>query len=113
MMHHLNAKPRARSAVLPAVLSALLAVLLAGCTTFQPGGIGTGGAAGAAFRSERLVDEARRVGLPQSEVEKLAAWWPAGSVSRKREDAEEAIGLRGQLAVVRSEIKALLQILQG
>ena len=33
--------------------------------------------------------------------------------SRKREDAEEAIGLRGQLAAVRSEIKALLQILQG
>ena len=33
--------------------------------------------------------------------------------SRKREDAEESIGLRGQLAAVRSEIKALLQILQG
>ena len=33
--------------------------------------------------------------------------------SRKREDAEEAIGLREQLASVRSEIKSLLQILQG
>jgi DNA-binding transcriptional MerR regulator len=33
--------------------------------------------------------------------------------SRKREDAEESIGLRGQLAAVRSEIKSLLQILQG
>ena len=36
----------------------------------------------------------------------------AGSF-RKREDAEEAIGLREQLASVRSEIKSLLQILQG
>jgi DNA-binding transcriptional MerR regulator len=33
--------------------------------------------------------------------------------SRKREDAEESIGLREQLASVRSEIKSLLQILQG
>ena len=33
--------------------------------------------------------------------------------SRKREDAEESIGLREQLAAVRSEIKSLLQILQG
>jgi DNA-binding transcriptional MerR regulator len=33
--------------------------------------------------------------------------------SRKREDAEEAIGLREQLASVRSEIKSILQILQG
>ena len=56
MMHHLNAKPCARSAVLQrradcpgCVLPAVL--LLAGCTTFQPGGLGTGGAASAAFRS--------------------------------------------------------------
>ena len=33
--------------------------------------------------------------------------------SRKREDAEESIGLRDQLAAVRSEIKSILQILQG
>ena len=33
--------------------------------------------------------------------------------SRKREDAEESIGLREQLASVRSEIKSILQILQG
>ena len=33
--------------------------------------------------------------------------------SRKREDAEESIGLREQLSAVRSEIKSLLQILQG
>ena len=33
--------------------------------------------------------------------------------SRKREDAEESIGLREQLAAVRSEIKSILQILQG
>jgi len=33
--------------------------------------------------------------------------------SRKREDAEESIGLREQLASVRSEIKSVLQILQG
>ena len=31
----------------------------------------------------------------------------------KREDAEESIGLREQLASVRSEIKSILQILQG
>ncbi len=33
--------------------------------------------------------------------------------SRKREDAEDSIGLREQLASVRSEIKSILQILQG
>lgn len=55
-MHHLNAKPRARSAVSTTVRTALLALLpavllLAGCTPFQPAGAGTGEAARAAFRS--------------------------------------------------------------
>ena len=33
--------------------------------------------------------------------------------ARKREDAEESVSLREQLASVRSEIKSILQILQG
>ena len=33
--------------------------------------------------------------------------------ARKREDAEESVGLREQLASVRSEIKSILQLLQG
>ncbi len=33
--------------------------------------------------------------------------------ARKREDVEESAGLRDQLSAVRSEIRAILQILQG
>ncbi len=33
--------------------------------------------------------------------------------ARKREDVEESVGLRDQLAAVRSEIKSILQLLQG
>ena len=40
---------------------------------------------------ERLLDQARAVRLPEPELEALAAWLLAGSVSRKREDALAAL----------------------
>ena len=54
---------------------------------------------------ELLYQDGFTISGARNRLDELAA--------RKREDAEEAIGLREQLASVRSEIKSLLQILQG
>ena len=54
---------------------------------------------------ELLYQDGFTISGARNRLDELAA--------RKREDAEESIGLREQLASVRSEIKSILQILQG
>ena len=53
---------------------------------------------------ELLYQDGFTISGARNRLDELAA--------RKREDAEESIGLRGQLASVRSEIKSILQLIQ-
>ena len=54
---------------------------------------------------ELLYQDGFTISGARNRLDELAA--------RKREDAEEFIGLRGQLASVRSEIKSILQLIQS
>ena len=54
---------------------------------------------------ELLYQDGFTISGARNRLDELAA--------RKREDAEESIGLRGQLASVRSEIKSILQLIQS
>ena len=54
---------------------------------------------------ELLYQDGFTISGARNRLDELAA--------RKREDAEESIGLREQLSSVRSEIKSILQLLQG
>ena len=54
---------------------------------------------------ELLYQDGFTISGARNRLDELAA--------RKREDAEESIGLRGQLASVRSDIKSILQLIQS
>ena len=54
---------------------------------------------------ELLYQDGFTISGARNRLDELAA--------RKREDAEESIGLRGQLASVRSESKSILQLIQS